>query len=256
MILELSNGRIGPPRVKFCGMTRREDAIAAADLGADAIGFVFWPRSPRAVTPDVVREIVRALPRDIDKVGVFVNERVDVIADVVAHVGLTSVQLHGDESPLATAFEGVTTIKAVTGVGTDDVASVAGSWAETVTLLVDARDPERRGGTGKRADWAFASALACMRPMILAGGLSPETVIEAVHAVTPFAIDVSSGVEQSPGVKDRRRMQDLMAALRYGWGFVPMDADQRWRAWVQFRDAAPRGLGRARSAHPASEMMR
>jgi phosphoribosylanthranilate isomerase len=251
-----SADEIGPPRVKFCGMTRREDAVAAADLGADAVGFVFWPSSPRAITPQAAHDIVRALPAPIDKVGVFVDEKPDVIREIAAFVGLTTAQLHGDESPDASTFGALRTIKAVAAHDgdLDTAAYEAGGWPDDVTLLVDARDPVRRGGTGQRADWSFARALTCMRPVILAGGLRPENVIEAVHAVLPFAVDVSSGVEQSPGVKDRARMREFVSALRYGWGWLQMGNEERWRARVQFRDAAPRGLGRARQTPTASEM--
>ncbi len=256
MTVWLSTNDIGPPRVKFCGMTRREDAVAAADLGADAVGFVFWDKSPRAMTPDAARDIVRALPMALDKVGVFVDEASDVVREIAAHVGLTAVQLHGDESPDATTFDGVHTIKAVSGhdASLDTAAAAAGRWLDEVTLLIDARDPVRRGGTGARADWGFARALSCMRPVILAGGLRPENVIEAIHAVLPFAVDASSGVESSPGIKERRRMREMIEAVRYGWGWLQMNADECWRARVQFRDAAARGLGRKIAA--PSETMR
>jgi phosphoribosylanthranilate isomerase len=189
---------------------------------------------------------------------VFVNERADVVADIAGTVGLTMVQLHGDESPDATSFDGLSTIKAVSARGdsVDEAAGIAGNWADEVTLLVDAHDPDRRGGTGQRADWRLARALTCMRPIILAGGLSPETVIEAIHQVMPFAVDVSSGVERSPGIKDRQRMRDLIGAVKYGWGWLQMNPDERWRASVQFRDAAPSGIGRRPPTRTASEMMR
>jgi phosphoribosylanthranilate isomerase len=259
-----SADEIGPPRVKLCGMTRREDAVAAADLGADAVGFVFWEQSPRTVSPEAVRDIVRALPPSLDKVGVFVNGDLKRMAEIAAYAGLTTVQLHGDESPNVADVAGVATIKAIAAPAgalsaadaMEAAACQAGAWPDHITLLVDARDAERRGGTGRRANWAFANALTCMRPVILAGGISPETVIEAIHRVLPFAVDASSGIESSPGVKDRGRMRDLLAAVKHGWGFLQMNADERWRARVQFRDAARQGLGRARTSDLSSGLMR
>jgi phosphoribosylanthranilate isomerase len=248
---------IARPRVKFCGMTRREDAVMAADLGADAVGFVFWMKSPRAVTPDHARDIVRGLPKALDKVGVFVDEEPETVAAVASHVGLTAVQLHGDESYDETHFDGLATIKAISASEQPSYHAAeyeAGRWDDAVTLLIDAFDRERRGGTGRRADWGFARALSAMRPVLLAGGISPSTVIEAIHSVLPFGLDVSSGVETSPGVKDHQRMRDLLAAAEHGWACLQMSCDEQWRARVQFRDAAPYGLQRL--GHRSVEILR
>jgi phosphoribosylanthranilate isomerase len=231
-------------------MTRHEDAAAAVDLGADAIGFVFWPRSPRAVTPDVAREIVCSLPGNLDVVGVFVNDDPARVNEVSAHVGLTMVQLHGDEGidvPARIERPVVRAVSSTTG-GFDEAAAVAGQWADDVTLLVDAADRERRGGTGARANWQFARAMTAMRPLILAGGLSPETVIEAIHAVLPFGVDVSSGVEAQPGIKDRARMRAFVDAVEQAQRTLSDDLEERWRVRTQFRDAPPQGLNRRRTA--------
>jgi phosphoribosylanthranilate isomerase len=245
-------------RIKFCGMTRREDAVAAVDLGADAIGFVFWPRSPRAITPADAREIARALPAGIDVVGVFVNEPPAQVNEVADHVGLTMVQLHGDEGIDVPPQIDRPVIRAVTSAATagfEEATIVAGQWSDEVTLLVDAADRERRGGTGIRANWAFARAMTAMRPAVLAGGLSPETVIEAIHTVLPFAVDVSSGVEAQPGVKDRARMRVFADAVEQARRTLGGDLEEKWRARTQFRDALPIGLGRRR-IEAAPEMLR
>jgi phosphoribosylanthranilate isomerase len=196
--------------VKICGITRRQDAEAAVEAGADALGFVFWPRSPRAIDAERVRRLIGDLPAAVMKVGVFVNQRSDDINAIVERAGLTAVQLHGDEPPgFATALTRPV-IKAVTP------ASASEDWPVQVTLLVDADDRVRRGGTGARANWTWAAELAAGRPVILAGGLTPENVREALATVRPYGIDVSSGIERSPGIKDKGRLRALFEALRVG----------------------------------------
>jgi phosphoribosylanthranilate isomerase len=195
--------------VKVCGLTRIEDAAAAIDLGANALGFVFWPDSPRFVDPFRVRAIVAALPPFVSIVGVFVNQPAEYINGVAALARLTAVQLHGDEDPAFAASLTRPVIKAVTGAA----AGFNGAWPARVTLLVDAHDPARRGGTGALADWAGAAAVARSRRVLLAGGLTPDNIGEAVARVRPFGVDVSSGVESSPGIKDRNRMNAFFEAL-------------------------------------------
>lgn len=202
--------------VKFCGMTRREDAFAAVDLGAAAVGFVLWPRSKRATTPEQVRAIVRALPPFIATVGVFVDEPIDRVREVVAFTGLAAAQLHGGETPTkATAVHdaGIRVLKAVGEPGIDLV-SEASRWPDSVTLLIDAVDPNERGGTGQAADWDGAAAVAKTRRIVLAGGLTPDNVAEAIARVQPYAVDVASGVEARPGVKDHARMAAFFDAVR------------------------------------------
>ena len=201
-----------PVRVKICGITRLEDAAEAVRLGASALGFVFWPASPRVVTVDVARAIVRALPESVDRVGVFVDAPVDAVRDIVEQVGLNVVQLHGGEDVAAYGTLPVRLIKSATLESAADVERAARLPAD-VAVLVDAVDPVRRGGTGRAADWEWAAALARLRPVILAGGLTPANIAEAVRAVGPWAVDVSSGVESAPGVKDREKMMRLFAAL-------------------------------------------
>ena len=205
--------------IKICGITNIGDARAAVEQGASAIGFVLWPASPRFVEPERARDIIAALPPSVQAVGVFVNQPALFVNDVAAEIGLAVVQLHGDEPPAFAESVALPVFKAV-ALGAGQPAGqptwqlVAGDWPERVTLLVDANDPVRRGGTGTNADWPAAATLARRRRVILAGGLTPENVADAIARVQPFGIDVSSGVERSPGVKDHQRLAALFAAVR------------------------------------------
>ena len=193
-------------RVKVCGITRREDALLAADLGASAVGFVFWPHSPRYVEPEAAAEIARALPADVAPVGVFVDPSVDDVRRIAARVGLAAVQLHGDEP--ATLCDGLPyrVLKAVPVAGAATRAAAA-RVPRRVTVLLDARDPVRRGGTGRTVDWGVAAEVAAGRRIFLAGGLGPGNVGEALRTVRPYGVDVSSGVETRPGRKDAGRLR-------------------------------------------------
>jgi phosphoribosylanthranilate isomerase len=193
--------------VKICGITRQQDAEAAIDHGASAIGFIFWPSSPRFIDPYRARKIAKALPPFVATVGVFVNQPRDYINGVASLVPLSVVQLHGDETPDFASHLPRPVLKAVTRRET------AREWPTPMMLLVDAHDPVKRGGTGRVVDWSMAAALSRERPVVLAGGLTPDNVAEAVAAVQPWGIDVSSGVEESPGIKDERRMAALFAAI-------------------------------------------
>ena len=198
--------------VKICGITRLDDAEAAVDAGADALGFVFWRDSPRFIDPYRVRAIARRLPPFISAVGVFVNQPVEYVAGVASLVPLNAVQLHGDEPVAEVNSVGRPVIKALTL----DVASqphLLSSWPARVTILLDVHDPVRRGGTGRSIDWTAAAAIAAQRRIMLAGGLTPDNVAEAIDRVRPFGIDVSSGVERSPGVKDHARIRALCRAV-------------------------------------------
>ena len=200
--------------VKICGITNVEDAKAAAARGADAVGFIFWPSSPRFVEPELARSIVAALPPSIAAVGVFVNQPSAHINDVAARVGLRAVQLHGDETASYAAEVSRPVIKAVAlrSGGAPDV----NAWPKHITLLLDVHDPIRRGGTGTTVDWSAAGELARHRRVILAGGLNPENVVEAIMRVRPYGIDVSSGVESVPGRKDHDRLTALFEAVQVG----------------------------------------
>jgi phosphoribosylanthranilate isomerase len=200
-------------RVKVCGMTRASDAELAAELGASAVGVVGWGESPRAVSISRAQEIARALPPFVGVVGVFVNAPVDQVRRWCDAVPLVAVQLHGDEplSDLGSFTRPV--IKAVfPTVETAD--GLLDAWPKQVTLLVDAGDPVRRGGTGRLADWSLAARLAQRRRVLLAGGLSAGNVADAIRQVRPWGVDVASGVESSPGVKDPVRLRAFLAAVR------------------------------------------
>jgi len=195
--------------VKICGITRVEDAMAAVRHGATAIGFIFWPKSPRFVDPYRARKIAAVLPPFVTPVGVFVNQDVAYMNGVAALVGLGVLQLHGDESP---ALLPQLRRPVVKSISTFDGPSLD-RWPAHVTLLVDAEDREKRGGTGKKADWAAAGDVARRRPVLLAGGVTPGNVRAAIAEVRPHGIDVSSGVESSPGIKDHERIAALFEAL-------------------------------------------
>lgn len=198
--------------VKICGITRADDAALAVALGAAAIGFVFWPDSPRVIAPADARAISDALPPFVTRVGVFVDAPPAEVRAIVAQAGLDVAQLHGDENPADYAGVGARLLKTVT-LEDDAALERARAQPESVTLLVDAADRQRRGGTGQRADWDRARQLVQLRPIILAGGLSAATVGEALARVEPAAIDVSSGVESAPGVKSRDRLAALFDAV-------------------------------------------
>jgi phosphoribosylanthranilate isomerase len=197
--------------LKVCGITRLTDALHAAEHGATALGFVFWPRSPRVVSPDRAAEIIAELPATLMTVGVFVNESIEGIRNVVAQTGITAVQLHGDEPP---AYADAIEWPLLRSVTIDDAADACAGWPVDTTLLLDASDRERRGGTGERVDWTRAAALARDRRVVLAGGLTAANVAEAVATVRPYGVDVSSGVEATPGVKDFDKVTQFLANAR------------------------------------------
>jgi phosphoribosylanthranilate isomerase len=199
-------------RVKICGITRQEDAAMAVELGADAIGFVLWPGSPRAVNSEFARDIADRIPKSVTKVGVFVDPIPGDVAWLVESIGLDAVQLHGQESVEAYEWIGATLVKAVR-LDTDQDIERAADLPQFVTPLVDATSPHLVGGTGQVADWRRAARLAARRPIMLAGGLVAANVAEAVRTVRPWAVDVSSGVERYPGVKDPDRMIRFFQAV-------------------------------------------
>lgn len=203
-------------RVKICGIRRTEDALLAAELGAWAVGFIFWPGSPRFIDPYRAKQICAALPPWIVPIGVFVDQPPNYVSDVAHLVKLGAVQLHGNESLEIVERMPHRVIKSVAMTPTFDDSSVD-SLPARVGVLLDAHDPVRHGGTGKTVDWSRAAAVARRRKVLLAGGLCAENVRAAVDAVRPFGIDVSSGVEISPGVKDHDRMRALFAVLDYSW---------------------------------------
>ena len=197
--------------VKICGITRVDDALAAVGAGAGALGFIFWPGSPRFIDPFRARKIVAALPPFITAVGVFVNQPLEYVNGVASLVRLGAVQLHGDETTGFASAITVPIIKAIPLAAAGEAA--VAEWPAATTLLLDVHDPVKRGGTGRTIDWTGAAAVAARRNVLLAGGLTPDNVADAVARVRPFGIDVSSGVERAPGIKDHQRLRALFEAL-------------------------------------------
>ena len=192
--------------IKICGITRHEDAELAIACGARALGFVFWPESPRVIDPSRARAIIAALPPFVTPVGVFVNQPAAYVNDVAVAARLGAVQLHGDETVEYAEQIERPVLKAI---APESNAAAIDRWPSQVTLLLDVHDPVRRGGTGRTVDWTRAAAIAALRPVLLAGGLTADNVAEAIARVHPFGIDVSSGVESAPGVKDHARLKRL-----------------------------------------------
>ena len=199
--------------VKICGITRAEDAAAAVSCGAQAVGFVFWPGSPRFIDTHRARAIVSSLPPFVTPVGVFVDQPLEHVREVAALVGLGVVQLHGDESPAFAKGIGRPIMKAIAmGEGFDPRQLI--DWPEPVLPLLDVHDPRLRGGTGRTVDWTRAAEIAAGRRVILAGGLKPDNVACAISSVRPYGIDVSSGVEREPGIKDAELMRRLFESVQ------------------------------------------
>jgi phosphoribosylanthranilate isomerase len=194
----------GVPRVKICGITNIDDARHAAACGADALGFVFYPGSPRFVDPDLARRIIADLPPLVSTVGLFVNETPARIRETVEFCGLNTVQLHGDEEPDQCCYPPCRVIKALRLRG--DMQNSLFAAYPVSALLLDAFVPNQFGGTGHLCDWKQAAKVAAQYRVILAGGLNPENVEEAVRQVHPYGVDVSSGVEEKPGQKDPEKV--------------------------------------------------
>lgn len=200
-------------RVKFCGITRLEDALDAIALGADALGFVFYEKSPRAVSLKQAADIANQLPPFVSLVGLFVNAEADVIEQAKAQVRLNLLQFHGDESPEECEHYACDWIKAIRVQTQTDLNVVSEQYAKAKALLLDAYDPEHYGGTGQVFDW---TQIPDQRnyPVILAGGLRPDNVGRAIRQVKPYAVDVSGGIEQAKGIKDREKMKAFMRGVK------------------------------------------
>ena len=198
--------------VKICGITRLEDAELAAQFGASWVGFVFWPSSPRFVGVSAARNILSRLPPHITGIGVFVDQPVDEVNKIAEEVGLGAVQLHGQEPAEEYLRCRRRVIKAV-GLSEDREDADWRSMSPQVTLLVDSADPVRKGGTGQVVDWSRAATIARQRPMILSGGLRPDNVGQALRQVSPYGLDVSSGVELAPGLKSPDLMRQFFQAI-------------------------------------------
>ncbi len=199
-------------RIKICGITSLEDALHAADAGADALGFVFHPRSPRFISPETAGIIIARLPPFVTAVGLFVDASQETIEKTVGVAGLQCLQLHGDETPeFCTRFR-MPVIKAFRVRGQETLERLA-AYSKVTGWLLDAFVEGQPGGTGARFDWRIANEAGRLgRPVILAGGLTPDNVTEAISAAHPFAVDVSSGVESSPGVKSAVKVTAFLRA--------------------------------------------
>jgi len=193
-------------RIKVCGITNIEDALAAQALGADAIGMVF-AKSPRRVEKEQAREIVQALPPFVHLVGVFVDEEKSVIEDIADFCRLTVLQFHGSESPEYCAGFGRLVIKAFRISQREDIERLKPYQGKVSAFLLDTYHPVFAGGTGQAFDWDMAKEAGKIGPIILAGGLNQDNIGAAIRAVKPYAVDVSSGVEMSPGKKDHDKMR-------------------------------------------------
>ena len=196
-------------RVKICGITRPEHARAAAGAGADAIGLVFYEPSPRCVSRDRARAVCEALPPLVSVVGVFVNPEPREIEAAVEGLPVDLLQFHGEEPPELCAEAGRPYVKAVRVRGRDDIVEAGTRYTDARALLLDAHHDALWGGTGSRFDWNVVPD-DVGRPIVLAGGLTPENVADAIRLVRPFAVDVSGGVESAPGEKDARSMERFM----------------------------------------------
>jgi phosphoribosylanthranilate isomerase len=196
-------------KLKVCGLTSLEDARAAIDCGAEYLGFIFYPKSPRYIAPAAARAIIERLPEQIISVGVFVNEpRPEDVDEFLRVSGARLAQLHGDESPDYCAGVGAERVIKALRAGDDFDARRVLDYPASAVLL-DAFDAKLYGGTGRTVDWTIAREAAKLTRVFLSGGLSPENIVEAIHAVEPFAVDLNSGVESAPGRKDASKLQAL-----------------------------------------------
>ena len=204
-------------RSKICGITRMEDALAAVEAGADAIGLVFYAKSPRAVTVQQARAIIAGLPPFVTTVGLFVNASACELNETLDAVPLDMLQFHGDETPDECESYQRPYIKALRVKAGDDIASTCATYGGARGILLDTYVEGVPGGTGEAFDWSLIPA-GLGKPIILAGGLTPANVGAAIEQVRPYAVDVSGGVEQGKGIKDHSRIRAFMQAVRNSRG--------------------------------------
>jgi phosphoribosylanthranilate isomerase len=201
-------------RIKICGITRYEDARTAVSLGVDALGFIFFPQSPRYISPFAAKDIIEKLPPFVSKVGVFVNENPHRVVEVIQTAGLDTIQFHGDEPPQYCDMFPLPVIKAFSVRDGDFNASILSAY-KTSAHLLDTWDPERRGGSGNTFDWSAAvDACNISDAVILSGGLNPINIGSAIRTVRPYAVDVNSGVELNPGIKNPYKMREFVSIIR------------------------------------------
>jgi len=199
-------------KIKVCGTTNLKDALFAVESGVDAIGFIFYKKSPRYILQKDAKDIVAKLPPFVETVGVFVNETSDRVNRIAEQCKLTAIQLHGDESP---AFCRRIKRRVIKAFRVKDTNSFKGMADYDVSgFLLDSYNEESKGGTGKTFDWNLALRAKKQGPIILAGGLNPYNVYTAIHRVKPYGVDVCSGVEESPGIKDSVKIDEFIKSVR------------------------------------------
>ena len=200
-------------QVKFCGITNKDDALFAAKCGAAALGFIFYPPSPRYIKPEDAKTIIGSLSDKLVKIGVFVNEKPQEIKRVMEYCALDMIQLHGDESPeYCRHFAAPIIIKAVELKNNDDVIRTLDY--DVAAILVDNRHAGLYGGTGKKSNWDLACRVRNKKSLILSGGLNEENIAQVLKTVAPAALDINSGVEKSPGIKDHKKLAQIFDIIR------------------------------------------
>jgi phosphoribosylanthranilate isomerase len=201
-------------RIKICGITNLDDALLAAELGADALGFIFYPKSPRYVAPEAARAIIAQLPPLVTSVGVWVDEAAAVVQELAARVGLDWLQVHGQESPEYCRSLGRRVIKGFRIQDAGSLSELKPFQGAVQALLLDTYKKGQVGGTGEVFDWRLAREAREYGPIILAGGLTPENVAQAIAAAQPQAVDTASGTEAAPGKKDPAKLKAFFRAVR------------------------------------------
>lgn len=205
-------------RIKICGITRLEDALAAAGCGVDALGFVFYKPSPRSISIEQAQNIVQSLPAFVSKVGLFVDASVDEVAHVVREVKLDYLQFHGDENEAYCSQFSKPYIKALRIKEDTDIVEIISQYKSAAAILIDAWHPNLAGGTGETFDWALLHELPekNIPSIILAGGLDQNNVTKAMQLLNPYAVDISSGVEESPGIKSAEKVYNFVYKVNRG----------------------------------------
>ncbi|HBF12012.1 MAG TPA: phosphoribosylanthranilate isomerase [Deltaproteobacteria bacterium] len=198
--------------VKICGLTNLDDAMDALDCGADLLGFNFYPDSPRYIDPELAFDIFEEIPGNVEKVGIFVNRDLKEVLDIAVEFNLDFLQFHGDETPEYCNQVGRPWFKAFRLKAEQDLIEIP--KYESRWLLVDAHVEKAFGGTGVISDWHLAREAKKFGQLFLSGGLKPDNIEMALDAVKPYAVDVASGVEESPGIKDKQKMEEFVARVR------------------------------------------
>jgi len=206
-------------RIKMCGVTRLNDALVAIEAGVDALGFIFHAKSPRNIDPEQVKRIIEELPPFVDTVGVFVNKKRREVEEIVQYCHLNYAQLHGDESPkycerLIRFAAPCQVLKAFRMTDTLSSGDIAPYDCHVKGYLLDTFHGQMAGGTGETFDWSRIEKLGLKRPLLLAGGLYPDNILDALSSVQPYGVDVNSGVEQKPGLKDHALIEQFIGRVR------------------------------------------